>query len=216
MTPYSDVSPAADPHGMRDGFNYFESSDRIWIECSFGDLIMRWGIFWRTLWFDLPMCGDIILAAMLLHNFIIDEREGAKDTNDSNLFERFYINEHKEIQQRLSTKTGERPSAMVSDNNEPKPPGRPVWCFDKEQELEILGEEVRDRLALALVQAGLCRPVQDGMEYNSYGHIYKRRRGLVILDCGLNLLVCTDSSDVVAISRMRAIIRVLTKTNFLG
>jgi hypothetical protein len=100
MTPYSDVSPAADPRGIRDGFNYFESSDRIWIEWSFGELIMRWGIFWRTLRFDLPMYGDIILATMLLHNFIIDEREGAKDPEDSNFFERFYyIDEHEEVQQ---------------------------------------------------------------------------------------------------------------------
>jgi hypothetical protein len=29
MTPYYDVSPEANPHGMQDGFNYFESSDRI-------------------------------------------------------------------------------------------------------------------------------------------------------------------------------------------
>jgi hypothetical protein len=174
MTPYYDVSPAADPQGIRDGFNYFESSDRIWIECSFGESIMHWGIFGRTLRFDLPMCGDIILFAMLLHNFIIDEREGAKDPDDLNFFERFYIDEHEEVQQRLSAKTGERPSAMVSDNNEPKPAGR-LRHFDKEQELEILGEEVRDRLALALAQAGLHRPVQDGMEYNTYGHVYMTR-----------------------------------------
>jgi hypothetical protein len=74
MTPYSNVSPEADPYGMHNGFNYYESSDRIWIEYSFGELIIRWGIFWRTLLFDLLMCGIIILVAMLLHNFIINER----------------------------------------------------------------------------------------------------------------------------------------------
>jgi hypothetical protein len=36
---------------------------------------MRWGIFWRTLQFDILKVGDIIKAAMLLHNFIVDERE---------------------------------------------------------------------------------------------------------------------------------------------
>jgi hypothetical protein len=133
---------------------------------------MRWGIFWRTLRFDLPMCGDIILAAMLLHNFIIDKQEGAKDTEEETYFERFYINKNEEVQQKLSTKTGERPSAMVSDNNKPRPPGRHDRRFEKEEEVEILGEEVQERLALALAQAGLWSPVQDGMEYNTYGHVY--------------------------------------------
>lgn len=36
---------------------------------------MRWGIFWRTLQFDIVKIGNIIEAAMLLHNFIINERE---------------------------------------------------------------------------------------------------------------------------------------------
>lgn len=40
-----------------------------------GELIMRWGIFWRTLQFDVLKVGHIIKAAMLLHNFIVNERE---------------------------------------------------------------------------------------------------------------------------------------------
>jgi hypothetical protein len=35
--------------------------------------------------------------------------------------------------------------------------------FEKEEELEVLGEEVQDRLALALTQSGLRRPVQAGL-----------------------------------------------------
>ena len=30
--------------------------------------------FWRSLRFDIDFSGDVILAAMLLHNHIIDER----------------------------------------------------------------------------------------------------------------------------------------------
>ncbi len=104
---------------------------------------MRWGIFWRTLWLDLPMCGDIILAAMLLHNFIIDKQEGAKDTEEETYFERFYINTNAEVQQKLSTQTGERPSAMVSDNNKPSPPGRHDRSTEQETEQETLGEAVQ-------------------------------------------------------------------------
>lgn len=36
---------------------------------------MRWGIFWRPLRFNLDDCGKIVNAAMLLHNFLIDQRE---------------------------------------------------------------------------------------------------------------------------------------------
>ena len=62
-----------DPHWKsKDDFNYYLSSARIWIECAFGELIMRWSIFWRRLLFDVEFCGDIIMASMLLHNFIID------------------------------------------------------------------------------------------------------------------------------------------------
>jgi hypothetical protein len=47
MTLYSNVSPEADPHGIHDGFNYYESLDWIWIECVplVSELIMCWGIF---------------------------------------------------------------------------------------------------------------------------------------------------------------------------
>jgi Plant transposon protein len=53
---------------------------RIYIECAFGELVMRWGIFWRTLMFELPKkTTKIIQVCMLLHNFIIDhDREGTR------------------------------------------------------------------------------------------------------------------------------------------
>jgi hypothetical protein len=43
----------------------------------------------------------MILVAMLLHNFIIDECGGARDTDDAIFFERFYIDKHEEVQQKL-------------------------------------------------------------------------------------------------------------------
>ncbi len=36
---------------------------------------MRWGIFWRSLQFNINQVGDIVAdAAGLVHNFTIDER----------------------------------------------------------------------------------------------------------------------------------------------
>ena len=66
---------------QKDNFNYHLSSERIWIECSFGELMMRWGIFWRRLNFGVDLCGDIIMASMLLQSFIIDNRIVDNDTH---------------------------------------------------------------------------------------------------------------------------------------
>jgi hypothetical protein len=65
----------------QDGFNFWHSNSRIRIECAFGEIIMRWGIFWRPLRFKLHQCGDIINAALLLHNFLVNERETGSDDN---------------------------------------------------------------------------------------------------------------------------------------
>ena len=66
---------------MCDAFNFFLSSSRIYIECAFGELVRRWGIFWRTLNFDLAKSQKIVQVRMLLHNFI--KSEGNNDTDDS-------------------------------------------------------------------------------------------------------------------------------------
>ena len=59
---------------MEDSYNHYHSNCRIRIECSFGEIVMRWGNFWKTLTFDLEQVGGIISSAGLLHNFIVDER----------------------------------------------------------------------------------------------------------------------------------------------
>lgn len=41
-------------------------------ECSFGELIASWGIFWRTLMFDLPICSRMIVVCAKLHNLAKD------------------------------------------------------------------------------------------------------------------------------------------------
>ena len=75
ITPYDAHELKSDPERAKDSFNFHLSSCRIYIECAFGELVMRWGIFWRTLLFDLRKSSDIIQVAMLLHNFIVENRE---------------------------------------------------------------------------------------------------------------------------------------------
>ena len=49
ITPCDAEDTRDDVDGERDPFNFHLSSCRIYIECAFGELIMQWGIFWRTL-----------------------------------------------------------------------------------------------------------------------------------------------------------------------
>jgi DDE superfamily endonuclease len=64
----------AESNSMEDAFNYWQSSTRIHIECAFGEVVMRWGILWRRIIFNLQSVGPIINACCHLHNFLVDER----------------------------------------------------------------------------------------------------------------------------------------------
>jgi len=71
ITPFDDAM-----HGTaEDNFNYFHSSSRICIECTFGEIDQRWGILWRPLRFSMKHNTQIIDACIRLHNFIVDFRE---------------------------------------------------------------------------------------------------------------------------------------------
>jgi hypothetical protein len=143
LTPFADVVGMS----PEDAFNYWLSNSRIQIECAFGkfcslslciyfllfqlihlcilltyhfftgEIIMRWGIFWRKLQFDIVQAGDIIKAAMLLHNFIIDEREAKGfHEEDASFFREFSLRE----QDSRRNESAEIPSAVATDNNEPQ------------------------------------------------------------------------------------------------
>ena len=71
LTPYDNVLHGSD----EDNYNFFQSSARIWIECAFGEIDLRWGILWRPLKFSLKHNIAVIDACMRLHNFIVDFRE---------------------------------------------------------------------------------------------------------------------------------------------
>lgn len=63
-------------HGTpEDNFNFFHSSSRICIECTFGEVDLRWGILWSPLKFSLRNNIKVIDACLMLHNFIVDHRE---------------------------------------------------------------------------------------------------------------------------------------------
>ena len=46
------------------------------IECAFGVLVRRWGVFWRPLEVRMDRRSALVGAAMRLHNYCIDRRIG--------------------------------------------------------------------------------------------------------------------------------------------
>ena len=57
-----------------DDYNYFHSSARITVECAFGEIDLRWGIFWKRLCGSVNTNIIICEGAMHLHNFLVDYR----------------------------------------------------------------------------------------------------------------------------------------------
>ena len=71
LTPFDN----AQPQSIEDNFNYFLSSNRIYVECAFGEIDRRWGIFWKPLEGALVNHQYTIDSALRLHNFIVNYRE---------------------------------------------------------------------------------------------------------------------------------------------
>jgi hypothetical protein len=160
LVPYSTDDVNKDASHMYDTFNFFLSSSRIYIECAFGELVMRWGILWRTLQFDLGKCQRIISVCMLLHNHIKDDL-GETDTdlrNDPTWRPRDH-----------SGNNVERAFPLVSDNNEQLAGGRPSSTHESWRRR---GESIRRSIAVMLHVHGMQRPLHSGMRYNEYGHVY--------------------------------------------
>ena len=163
LVPHADAKPLS----PEDAFNFWLSNSRIQIECTFGEVVMRWGILWRKLLFDIQDVGKVVTAAMLLHNFLIDERESNPSFNveEAEYFRRFSLRDQDE---RALVST-EAPSAVATDNNEPHPGGRPNLSMINHQ---ARGKRKRDQLTDELYGRGRGRPMEQRMEYNAYGQVY--------------------------------------------
>jgi len=159
-----------DPTRSKDGFNCYHSSNRIYIECAFGELVMQWGIFWHSLRFNLRKNALIIRTAMLLHNFIVDQRRGEpSDDFDRSYFQNFRIDNMLATQQRLTRSTGEQARAIVSDNEEPRTGG---WPSNQEAKFRRQGDRIRNGNVLKLATYNFRRPMQSNMRLNKQGLVY--------------------------------------------
>ena len=121
---------------------------------------MRWGIFWRSIKFDLDVVALIIEASMLLHNFIIDERTEEQADNDKEYFRNFSVSD-------LPVFKDEQCIASVSDNNASHPTGCPPKQSEIEQQIREDGDSLREGLVISIASNSMQHPMETGMEYNS-------------------------------------------------
>lgn len=158
---------AATPASPQDGFNFWHSNSRIRIECAFGEIIMRWGIFWRPLRFKLSRCGDIINAALLLHNFLVNERETA---SDDNYFKDFSMESVVQEEQMQEGRFSEPALPFVLETESQRSaPGRPSM---EQQESKSKGKSIQHSLMLELSHNGYARQTTSATRYNALGHVY--------------------------------------------
>eukprot|EP00037_Helgoeca_nana_P003094 m.38083 g.38083 ORF g.38083 m.38083 type:complete len:489 (+) comp13287_c0_seq1:277-1743(+) len=71
LTPY----PGRNIGDIKDVFNFYHSSARMRVEMAFGQLVARFGIFWRPLRFKtLDKVTLVVSVAMKLHNCCVEDR----------------------------------------------------------------------------------------------------------------------------------------------
>ena len=58
-----------------DNYNFFHSSQRFTVECVFGEIDLRWGIFWKRLWNSVDTSIMICEGAIHLHNLFVDQHK---------------------------------------------------------------------------------------------------------------------------------------------
>ena len=57
-----------------DDFNFYHSSARITVECAFGEIDLKWGIFWKRLTSSVNNSILTCEGAVHIHNFLVDYR----------------------------------------------------------------------------------------------------------------------------------------------
>ena len=161
LTPYDNALP----NSHEDSFNYFLSRMRIYVECTFGEVDRRWGIFWRPLEGSLEQHKYTIDAALRLHNYIVDEREASTTTSTG--------------MDQESTRTRRERDELdhACDDFRRANPFTPTGVFDEDDEVERRrvgrpsnielderqrGKALRDQLRDLLWRRGLSRPAGIG------------------------------------------------------
>ena len=106
--------------------------------------------------------GTIVSVAGLVHNFIIDERDGEAMNYISSF-------SHANLTVEGDHDVNEMLTATAGGNNEPRPRGRPVMNDKRSKQMGI---GLRETLTWMLDGQELRRPAAKGFKYNQYGMVY--------------------------------------------
>ena len=160
----------------RDSYNFYQSSIRISIECAFGMLVKRWGIFWRIMTDPIAHNQLMILACMSLHNVIIDRGESGT-VNRSDLMQI----------KRTPDGRSDKPCMWRDKRGYTQVEGRPIVYDQNECSTEsargrrsdLCESKLRDELKDRLGAAGVMRPPHSGwgmQTASKKGKSYQARR----------------------------------------
>ena len=151
LTPYDN----ARPNSPEDSFNFFQSSQRIYVECAFGEIDRRWGILWKRLEGKLESHQYTIDSCLRLHNFIVNFRErNGLGSEDDDREERAML--EMATDDFMDLNPLETVGAFSDDCLEAQQRGRP--SHEEVEEREI-GKKIRNKFRDALWRAGLARPM---------------------------------------------------------
>ena len=155
--------PLAKSKSDEDNFNFFHCSARITVECAFGEIDLRWVIFWRRLYGSIDNSFLIIQGATRIHNFLIDFRQDNvyEIRSDLNVDMANFMNKCDEL--------GVLPGVIVNDNR--RPSGR---ISDDERLRRSNGLLLRNSLRQAIKDHNMHRPIKNNAwNYDSNNHMVR-------------------------------------------
>ena len=158
LPPYANTSPKTPD----DDFNFYHSSARITVECAFGEIDLRWGIFWKRLCVSLDNAADIIEGAMHLHNFLVDYRESQTEVNKTydRVTERMVFHQDLLDNGVVPLVVGEELGLVGRHRN-------------SEKEWKLRGLRLRDSLNVSLMDHCLHHPRMNDWRTNQHTHIVR-------------------------------------------
>ena len=144
-----------------DNFNFYHSSARITVECAFGEIDLRWGIFWKRLQYSLDNNMLVIEAGLYLHNFLVKYRLEQKESTEEHNDERRLLVDEVEMSGELSL--------VVTNDNSRGEGGRPT---NEEKERRIKGLLLRDELRQSIKDHNMVRKRRKtDIKYDDSNHI---------------------------------------------
>mmetsp|Transcript_52723 Transcript_52723/g.115004 ORF Transcript_52723/g.115004 Transcript_52723/m.115004 type:complete len:327 (-) Transcript_52723:95-1075(-) len=129
-----------------DAYDFEQSSNRMPIECAFGILVRRFGVFWRPLAVRFDRRAKLVGACMRLHNFCIDRNISHENVLEHGMSE---IQPNRYQPAPVLDHLG-RPTRALDTRGLPRPP----WPRPTSQSHTLM----RNSLAKAVTDAGLVRP----------------------------------------------------------